>query len=58
MLLVETDGYTQHEVDWQMGVVIEALENNGAISVAKASTLEEAKSCGPPVRRFMASSPA
>jgi len=43
MLLVETDGFTQHEVDWQMGVIIEALENNGAVKIAKASTLEEAE---------------
>lgn len=43
MLLVETDGYTQHDVDWQMGVIIEALENNGAVKVARASTAEEAE---------------
>ena len=43
MLLVETDAFTQHEVDWQMGIVIEALEKNGAITIAKASTLEEAE---------------
>ena len=43
MLLVETDGFTQHEVDWQMGVIIEALENNGAVKIAKASTIEEAE---------------
>ncbi|MDX2445565.1 MAG: FAD-linked oxidase C-terminal domain-containing protein [Desulfobacterales bacterium] len=43
MLLVETDGYTQHDVDWQMEAIIEALDNNGAIKIAKASTLEEAE---------------
>ncbi|MBW1866034.1 MAG: FAD-binding protein [Deltaproteobacteria bacterium] len=43
MLLVETDGFTQHEVDWQMGVIIEALEDNGAVKIAKASTIEEAE---------------
>jgi glycolate oxidase len=43
MLLVETDGYTQHDVDWQMGVIIEALEDNGAVKVARASTAEEAE---------------
>jgi len=43
MLLVETDGFTQHDVDWQMGIIIEALESNGAIKVARASTLEEAE---------------
>ncbi len=43
MLLVETDGFTQHEVDWQMGIIIEALEGNGAIKIARASTTEEAE---------------
>lgn len=43
MLLVETDGFTQHDVDWQMGVIIEALDDNGAIKIARASTLEEAE---------------
>ncbi len=43
MLLVETDGYTQQDVDWQMGIVIEALSNNGAIKIAKAKTMEEAE---------------
>ena len=43
MLLVETDGYTQHDVDWQMRIIIEALESNGAIKIARASTLEEAE---------------
>ena len=43
MLLVETDGYTQQDVDWQMGIVIEALNNNGAIKIAKARTMEEAE---------------
>jgi len=43
MLLVETDGFTQHDVDSQMEVIINALENNGAVKIAKASTLEEAE---------------
>ncbi len=43
MLLVETDGYTQQDVDWQMEIVIEALSNNGAIQIAKARTMEEAE---------------
>ena len=43
MLLVETDGYTQQDVDWQMGIIIEALSNNGAIKIAKAKTMEEAE---------------
>ena len=43
MLLVETDGFTQHEVDWQMEIVIGALESNGALKIARASTVEEAE---------------
>lgn len=43
MLLVETDGFTQHEVDGQMAVIIEALKSNGAGKIAKASTVEEAE---------------
>jgi len=43
MLLVETDGYTQHDVDWQMGIIIEALESNGAIKITRASTIQEAE---------------
>jgi len=43
MLLVETDGYTQHDVDWQMGIIVEAMEGHGAIKITRASTIEEAE---------------
>lgn len=43
MLLVETDGYTQHEADRQMDKVVEALQNNNAGQIVQASTLEEAE---------------
>ena len=43
MLLVETDGFTQHDVDGQMAVIIEALKSNGAGKIVKASTVEEAE---------------
>ena len=43
MLLVETDGYTQHEADRQMDKIVEALQNNDAGEIAQASTVEEAE---------------
>ena len=43
MLLVETDGYTQHEADRQMDKIVEALQNNDAGEIVQASTVEEAE---------------
>jgi glycolate oxidase len=43
MLLVETDGYIQQESDAQMDKVVEALQNNHAVEIVQASTVEEAE---------------
>jgi glycolate oxidase len=42
MLVVETDGYTHEETDYQMARVIECFEANNAKEIAKAASAEEA----------------
>ncbi len=41
MLLVETDGYTQAETDYQLQKVIDVFNNNNPMEVKKASSKEE-----------------
>jgi glycolate oxidase len=43
MLLVETDGYTQQEADYQMDKVVEALKNNNAAEIVQTSMVDEAE---------------
>ncbi len=42
MLLVETDGYTKNETDFQMSKIIEVLQANNPGEIKKAETAEEA----------------
>ncbi|MBW1912588.1 MAG: FAD-binding protein, partial [Deltaproteobacteria bacterium] len=42
-LLVETDGYTREETDFQMAKVIKALKGNGAEEITQADSTEEAE---------------
>ncbi|KIX15511.1 FAD-binding oxidoreductase [Dethiosulfatarculus sandiegensis] len=44
MLLVETDGYTQGETEYQLEKVIDLFKKNGALEVRKAASDEEAQS--------------
>jgi len=41
ILLVETDGYTEAEIDYQMAKVIEALRRNDAKGISRATSAEE-----------------
>ena len=43
MILVETDGYTQSEADFQMDKVIAVFKNHSAREIKKSSTSEEAE---------------
>jgi glycolate oxidase len=43
MLLIETDGYTQHETDYQIQKVIDVLVKNNPREIKQAKTEEEAK---------------
>jgi glycolate oxidase len=43
MILVETDGYTQEETDYQMRKVIEVFKKNNAEEIKQAKTKEEAE---------------
>jgi glycolate oxidase len=43
MLLVETDGYTQQEADYQMDKIVEALKNNNAAEIVQTSMVDEAE---------------
>jgi glycolate oxidase len=43
MILVETDGYTQEETDYQMRKVIEVFKKNNAEEIKEAKTIEEAE---------------
>ena len=43
MLLVETDGYTRAETDYQLDKIIEALNRNSAGKITRAASTEEAE---------------
>jgi glycolate oxidase len=43
MILVETDGYTQEETEFQMNKVIEVFKKNNAEDIKQAKTKEEAE---------------
>ncbi|MFZ0451638.1 MAG: FAD-linked oxidase C-terminal domain-containing protein [Desulfatiglandaceae bacterium] len=43
ILFAETDGYTAEETKFQLNVVTEIFEKNGAVSVRRADTKEEAE---------------
>jgi glycolate oxidase len=42
MLLVETDGYTKEETEFQMAIVIDVFKKNHAVEIKQASSKEEA----------------
>lgn len=59
VILVETDGYTQTEADFQMAVVKKVFENNQAIQIKQAASAAEAaglwaarKSLGSVIARY------
>ncbi len=42
MLLVETDGYTQAETDFQLSKIIKVFEQNNPLEITQANSIEEA----------------